>query len=58
MKGSDPIPSLNVVATPGFADYALLDSGAGRKLERFGKFVRAEMDKYAALVKSTQASID
>ena len=26
--------------------------------ERFGKFVRAEMDKYAALVKSTQARID
>lgn len=31
--------SLSVIATPGFADYALLDSGAGRKLERFGKFV-------------------
>ncbi|RTL71083.1 MAG: class I SAM-dependent rRNA methyltransferase [Hyphomicrobiales bacterium] len=31
--------TLSVVATPGFADYALLDSGAGRKLERFGKFV-------------------
>jgi len=27
-----------VVTTTGFADYALLDSGAGRKLERFGKF--------------------
>ncbi|MDX2205605.1 MAG: class I SAM-dependent methyltransferase [Hyphomicrobiaceae bacterium] len=33
------IPSLDVVATAGFADYALLDSGAGRKLERFGRFV-------------------
>jgi 23S rRNA (cytosine1962-C5)-methyltransferase len=31
--------SLSVAATPGFADYALLDSGAGRKLERFGTFV-------------------
>lgn len=31
--------SLRVIATPGFADYALLDSGAGRKLERYGKFV-------------------
>lgn len=30
---------LSVVATPGFDDYALIDSGAGRKLERFGKFV-------------------
>jgi 23S rRNA (cytosine1962-C5)-methyltransferase len=27
-----------VIATPGFADYALLDSGDGRKLERFGRF--------------------
>ena len=29
---------LRVIATPGFADYALLDSGDGRKLERFGRF--------------------
>jgi 23S rRNA (cytosine1962-C5)-methyltransferase len=29
---------LRVIATAGFADYALLDSGRGRKLERFGKF--------------------
>ena len=29
---------LRVVATPGFSDYALLDSGDGRKLERFGRF--------------------
>jgi 23S rRNA (cytosine1962-C5)-methyltransferase len=34
--GSDP--SLRVIATSGFADYALLDSGNGRKLERFGRF--------------------
>ena len=27
---------LNLIVTPGFAGYALLDSGAGRKLERFG----------------------
>lgn len=31
-------PVLHVVATPGFRDYRLIDSGAGRKLERFGKF--------------------
>src|SRR5262245_54957291 len=30
--------TLNVLTTPGFADYALLDSGNGRKLERFGRF--------------------
>lgn len=29
---------LRVLATAGFADYALLDSGNGRKLERFGRF--------------------
>jgi 23S rRNA (cytosine1962-C5)-methyltransferase len=31
-------PALRVVVTPSFADYALLDSGNGRKLERFGRF--------------------
>jgi 23S rRNA (cytosine1962-C5)-methyltransferase len=30
--------TLDVIATPGFADYALLDSGNGRKLERFARF--------------------
>lgn len=30
---------LRVLATTGFPDYALLDSGAGRKLERFANFV-------------------
>jgi len=34
--GSDA--GLRVIATAGFADYALLDSGHGRKLERFGRF--------------------
>jgi 23S rRNA (cytosine1962-C5)-methyltransferase len=33
------LPALRVLATAGFADYALLDSGDGRKLERFGRFV-------------------
>jgi 23S rRNA (cytosine1962-C5)-methyltransferase len=36
-SGSDTI--LRVIATPGFPDYALIDSGDGRKLERFGRFV-------------------
>lgn len=30
------LSSLALITTPGFADYALLDSGGGRKLERFG----------------------
>jgi 23S rRNA (cytosine1962-C5)-methyltransferase len=30
-------PCLHVLASAGFADYALLDSGDGRKLERFGR---------------------
>jgi 23S rRNA (cytosine1962-C5)-methyltransferase len=29
---------LSLLTTPGFADYALIDSGNGRKLERFGRF--------------------
>lgn len=29
---------LRVIATAGFPDYALVDSGDGRKLERFGRF--------------------
>lgn len=32
-------PSLRLVETAGFAGYALLDSGSGRKLERFGAVV-------------------
>src|SRR3990172_4401382 len=35
--GSDT--SLRVISTPGFPGYALLDSGDGRKLERFGSVV-------------------
>ncbi|MEQ1711800.1 MAG: class I SAM-dependent methyltransferase [Hyphomicrobium sp.] len=30
---------LSLVTSPGFGDYALLDSGSGRKLERFGSVV-------------------
>jgi 23S rRNA (cytosine1962-C5)-methyltransferase len=32
------VTGLRVLATAGFADYALVDSGNGRKLERFGRF--------------------
>jgi 23S rRNA (cytosine1962-C5)-methyltransferase len=38
MAGSSRPATLDVVATDGCSDYALLDSGNGRKLERFGKF--------------------
>lgn len=41
-KGVGPAGSdtcLRVLTTSGFADYALLDSGHGRKLERFGRFM-------------------
>lgn len=37
--GGSGLASLSVVTTAGFSGYALLDSGAGRKLERFGRFV-------------------
>jgi 23S rRNA (cytosine1962-C5)-methyltransferase len=36
-RGAEPDRALRVIATPGFPDYALLDSGDGRKLERFGR---------------------
>ncbi len=35
----DPQSSLALIESEGFADYRLLDSGNGRKLERFGKVV-------------------
>lgn len=41
---SDPLPMparshhLSLIETTGSADYALVDSGGGRKLERFGRF--------------------
>ena len=38
MAGSSRPATLEVVTTDGFSDYALLDSGNGRKLERFGRF--------------------
>jgi 23S rRNA (cytosine1962-C5)-methyltransferase len=34
-----PPNHLHLITSEGFADYALLDCGAGRKLERFGKIV-------------------
>lgn len=34
-----PLKNLSLVSSPGFADYALIDCGAGRKLERFGKIL-------------------
>ena len=38
VRGCGSAPQLSVIATAGFPDYALLDSGDGRKLERFGRF--------------------
>lgn len=32
-----PLDHLTLITSSGFSDYVLLDSGAGRKLERFGK---------------------
>ncbi|MGL4397691.1 MAG: class I SAM-dependent methyltransferase [Hyphomicrobium sp.] len=33
------LPTLSLIGTQGFADYELLDSGLGRKLERFGRVI-------------------
>ena len=37
-EGLTPPPACACWRATGFADYALLDSGTGRKLERFGRF--------------------
>ncbi len=34
-----PLKHLSLITSTGFPDYALLDSGGGRKLERFGKII-------------------
>jgi 23S rRNA (cytosine1962-C5)-methyltransferase len=39
VRPAGPDTTLRVLATAGFPDYALLDSGDGRKLERFGSVV-------------------
>ena len=36
---NSPLTQLSLITSTGFPDYALLDSGGGRKLERFGKIV-------------------
>ena len=39
VSATPPPAKLDLIETAGFADYALLDSGAGRKLERFGQII-------------------
>jgi 23S rRNA (cytosine1962-C5)-methyltransferase len=36
--GSGPVPKLELLQSPDWADYELLDSGAGARLERFGPY--------------------
>lgn len=38
-KSASAPPAIDLIETSGFPDYALLDSGAGRKLERFGSIL-------------------
>jgi 23S rRNA (cytosine1962-C5)-methyltransferase len=38
-SGGKSASCLRVISTAGFTDYALIDSGHGRKLERFGRFL-------------------
>ena len=38
-SAADGAARLQLIETAGFPDYALLDSGGGRKLERFGPIV-------------------
>lgn len=56
------MPSLSVIESSGFDDYRLLDSGAGRKLERFGRVVVDRPEPQAmwqpALASETWAKAD
>jgi 23S rRNA (cytosine1962-C5)-methyltransferase len=38
---------MNILSTPGWEDYELLDSGNGRRLERFGKYILNRPDPQA-----------
>ncbi|MDF1792236.1 MAG: class I SAM-dependent methyltransferase [Thalassobaculaceae bacterium] len=51
---SDVLPSETLVAEP-WSDYALLDSGAGRKLERFGSRLLDRPDSQALWARSRDA---
>lgn len=46
---------MNIVTTTGFEDYALIDSGGGRRLERFGDFVLVRPDPQAIWEKKLDA---
>ncbi len=48
---------LRVLATPGFADYALIDSGNGRKLERFGRFTMDRPEPQAMWQPALEAGV-
>lgn len=55
---SETVPqSLHVVASRGFADYVLLDSGGRRKLERFGRFTIERPEPQALWQPSQSAEV-
>jgi 23S rRNA (cytosine1962-C5)-methyltransferase len=47
MKRQPSPPSLNIVTSPGWKDYELLDSGSGARLERFGQYILARPEAEA-----------
>ncbi|MFK8035041.1 MAG: class I SAM-dependent rRNA methyltransferase, partial [Hyphomicrobiales bacterium] len=49
---------IKMLETPGWADYALLDSGEGRKLERYGDVIIDRPDAQAIWQRSTPAAWD
>lgn len=49
---------IKMLETPGWADYALLDSGEGRKLERYGDVIIDRPDAQAIWKRSTPAAWD
>lgn len=50
-------PGLSLVESAGFADYRLIDSGNGRKLERFGKIVVDRPEPQALWQRCTDESV-
>jgi 23S rRNA (cytosine1962-C5)-methyltransferase len=53
--GNDLAPQLEILATPGWDDYALVDTGGGRKLERFGKLLLVRPEPQALWAPSLPA---
>jgi len=48
---------MQILETPGWEDYELIDSGAGRRLERYGKYILDRPDSQAIWMKKANEKI-